>query len=291
MLIGQEKVQVSVIVPCRNPGPYFNDLLESLAEQSFDQRWELVIVDNGSRRETRSLANDFANRLNIKYVQASKKANASYARNVGVRAASSDKLLFIDADDQVDSDYIRALAESLKYFDFVTSRVDSRKLNPEWAFEAQGPWQETGVEVSFDFLPATGINIGISRPLFESLGGFPEEYSGSQDIAFSWLAQLAKGTKIQFGPEALYLYRHRQNLYGIYRQSSNWGRSHALLYRQFRSYGMPGKSIKMALTEWKDVFRLILRARTKKELSPLIVRLGYCVGRLMGSIRYRILYL
>jgi hypothetical protein len=47
----------------------------------------------------------------------------------------------------------------------------------------------------------------------------------------------------------------------------------------------------MALTEWKDVFRLILRARTKKELSPLIVRLGYCVGRLMGSIRYRILYL
>src|SRR6266511_2360708 len=92
---------VTVIVPCRNPGPHFRPLLESLAKQDLSEPWEVIIVDNGSTDGSRAVASEFAGRLNVTVVDASHRANASYARNVGVRVASGDKLLFVDADDEV----------------------------------------------------------------------------------------------------------------------------------------------------------------------------------------------
>jgi glycosyltransferase involved in cell wall biosynthesis len=283
---------VSVIVPFRNPGAHFEGLLESLAQQQFEKPWEIILVDNGSSDGAPAHAKKYSGRLDLRVIEAAEKANASYARNVGVRAANFEKLLFIDADDQVDRFYVAAMVDALESHEFVTSRVDSLTLNAEWVQTAQGPpWQESGVIVFFGFLPATGVNIGIRRGLFDSVGGFPEEFSGSQDIAFSWRVQLLAGKTIHFVPDAVYRYRYRDNMAGLYRQSCNWGFSNTLLYRQFRDYGMPGRNFKAASQEWRDVVKGLLRTRAKRDLAPLIVRLGYCVGRLQGSIRNRTVYL
>jgi glycosyltransferase involved in cell wall biosynthesis len=287
-----QRVVASVIVPCRNPGSYFLALLESLAQQQFEGPWEVIVVDNGSTDGSAVIAESFSDRLRMKVIAASEKINGSYARNVGVRAAAGEKLLFVDSDDQVAPGYVAAMVSALDSHDFVTSRVDSKTLNPQWACEAQGPpWQDTGVDVAFDFLPATGLNVGVHRSLFESIGGFPEEYSGSQDIAFSWRIQLTAGASVHFVPEALYRYRHRGTLIGMYRQSRNWGVSNVLLYREFRVHGMPGKTLRSALWDWKDVLKQLVKARSKTDLAIQIVRLGYCVGRLKGSLRYRVTYL
>src|SRR5258705_9776061 len=232
--------EVSVIIPCKNPGSHLIGLLDSLVQQEFGNLWELILVDNGSSDDTKSVAMSYSDRLKLKLIEASEKANASYARNAGVRTASSEKLLFIDADDEVEPQYLAAMSAALDSHDFVTSRVDSLTLNPGWVREAQGPpWQENGVIVFFDFLPAAGVNIGIRRSLYESVGGFPEEFSGSQDIAFSWRVQLFAAKQIHFVPEAIYRYRYRDSLRGLYKQSRNWGFSNTLLYREFRPHGMP----------------------------------------------------
>jgi len=260
-------------------------------KQDFQGRWEVILVDNGSADGSGSIAAQFSNELNLKLVNAPKRPNASYARNVGVRVASGEKLLFIDADDEVEPGYVSTMVSALDLHDFVTSRVDSVALNAQWLQAAQGPpWQESGVIVFFDFLPAAGINIGIRRQMFESFGGFPEEFSGSQDIAFSWRVQLS-GTAIHFVSDAVFCFRYRETLSNLYRQSCNWGTSNVLLYRQFRKHGMPGRSLITALKEWIDVTGKFLRVRTKSEAAHLIVRLGYCVGRIKGSIRYRVAYL
>ena len=290
--VRNNRVELSVIVPCRNPGPCFRNLLESLATQRVDAPWEVIIVDNQSSDDSRALALSFSDRLTLRIIDATEKANASYARNLGVRAASGEKLFFIDADDEVAPGYLAAMAKALDSYDFVTSRVDSATLNPPWACTAQGlGWQETSVETAFDFLPATGINVGIRRALFDSLGGFSEEYPGSQDIAFSWNVQIRKGLTIHFVPEAVYRYRHRATLREMFRQSCNWGSSNVLLFREFRKHGMPGKTVKEALWDWKDTALSLLKARTKSEFASQVVRAGYCVGRLKGSLQYRVLYL
>jgi glycosyltransferase involved in cell wall biosynthesis len=290
--VRDKSVAVTVIIPCRNAALHVSGLLQSLTQQTFQKSWEVIMVDNGSTDRCSSIAEKFLDQLNLKIVSASASINASYARNVGVGAASGQKLLFVDADDELGPGYVAAMAAALDSNEFITSRVDSISLNRRSVCDAQSlAWQENEVEIAFDFLPATGINIGIRRSLFESIGGFPEEYSGSQDIAFSWRAQLRTGIRIHFVPEAVYRYRHRDTIRGLYRQSCNWGCSNVLLYREFREHGMPGKSLKAALWDWKDAAVHLLRAHSKNDVALQMVRLGYCVGRLKGSMRYRVVYL
>jgi glycosyltransferase involved in cell wall biosynthesis len=286
-----EAISVSVIVPCRNAAPYVQRVLRSLVSQELNEPAEIILVDNSSSDDSRRIAESVRGRLPLRVITADGRANASYARNVGVRLAAGDKLLFVDADDDVAPGYVAAMASALDSHEFVTSRVDSYSLNDKWLHEAHGPpWQAERVTIFFDFMPATGVNVGLRRSLFDKIGGFPEDFPASQDIVFSWRAQQI-GAQIQFVREAVYLYRYRDTLRGLFRQCRNWGTSNVLLYRLFRDAGMPRRPLRAVLDEWGRVVRGLARARTKAELAPFVVRLGFCVGRVIGSTKYRRIYL
>ena len=130
---------ISVIVPCRNGGPYFRQLLESLVSQVVAERAEIIVVDNGSTDGSRSVAESVSGLIPIRIVDAPRPANAAYARNVGVHAAAGEKLLFVDADDEIAPGYLEAMSEALESHEFVTSRVDSESLNPERVRAAHPP--------------------------------------------------------------------------------------------------------------------------------------------------------
>jgi glycosyltransferase involved in cell wall biosynthesis len=284
-------IAISVIVPCRNAGSHFRRVLESLVSQEVTEPAEIIVVENRSTDGSRAVAESVRGLLPLRIVDARDRANASYARNVGVAAASGDKLLFVDADDDVAPGYISAMATALDSHEFVTSRVDSYSLNEKWLHEAHGPpWQAERVAIFFDFMAATGVNVGLRRRLFDKIGGFPEEFPASQDIVFSWRAQQI-GARIHFVREAVYLYRYRDTLRGLFRQCRNWGTSNVLLYRLFRDSGMPRRPFRAVLDEWGHVLRGLARARTKAQLAPCVVRLGFCVGRVIGSTKYRRIYL
>jgi glycosyltransferase involved in cell wall biosynthesis len=285
-------VETSVIVPCRNAALHLRQLLQSLVDQEYEHAWEVVVVDNASSDESSKVAGGFADRLNLRIVEANDTANPSYARNVGWQRTSSEKLLFIDADDEVAPGYIAAMARALNAHDMVTSRVDSTSLNPAWVRESHGPaWQQDGILTFFEFLPAAGNNIGIRRSLLQTVGGFPEEFSASEDIALSWRIQLIAGAHIHFVGSAVYRYRYRDSLLALYRQSRGWGMSNVLLYLRFRDRGMPGRTPRLALAEWLTAIGGMLKARTRQDRARSAVQLGYCVGRLQGSLRYRVAYL
>jgi glycosyltransferase involved in cell wall biosynthesis len=282
---------ISVIVPFRNSRSHFSDLLESLMAQQLDTPWEIVLVDNGSTDGSRDVAEQFAHRLPLRIVDARDRSGAGYARNVGVRHSSGSRLLFVDADDAVGPGYVAALAHALERHSLVTSRVDSTSLNPVWVREAHGsPWQAEQVLVFYDFLPAPGINIGIERQLFERVGGFPPEFRACEDIAFAWRVHLREQVQPAFVGSAVYHYRYRATLYGLFTQNVVWGASSALLYRRFRGCGMPGRPARVALREWRDVTGALVSASDRSKLAPVVVRLGACVGRLVGSARYRVLF-
>jgi len=256
------------------------------------QGFEVVLVDNGRGSGIRNWVDGYSERLNLRIVEAKAKANASYARNMGVTASHGEMVCFVDSDDEFAPGYLDAMVRALQSRELVTSRVDTRKLNAEWVVQAQGPdWQDSGVSVAYNFLPSAGINIALRRSLFDALGGFREEYSGSQDIEFCWRAQLEQGVVIHFVPDAVYRYRHRDTLFGVYSQAMNWGFSNVLLYSQFRRLGMPGRSMGESIREWAGTLGHLLQARSKADFGARMMRLGYCVGRLKGSVYYRTMYL
>ena len=281
---------VSVIVPCHNAASYLGDQLSSLAAQNGAVNFEVIVVDNLSTDGTVAVARSFSQDLNLRIAEARDATNPSYARNVGASTATGSLLLFVDADDVLGPGYVGAMTEALAEADFVSSRVDSDSLNPSWVVPAYGRWQESGLDDFFGFLPCTGPNVGLTRHAFEKVGGWPEEYPyGCEDIVLSWRLQLL-GYAPMFVPDALYLYRHRQRLRDLFLQ--NLMTSHTLprLYREFRSQGMKRRSVSTAAGEWLRLVTAVFRLRTRTDVAQWLVRIAYAQGRILGSFRYRTLF-
>jgi glycosyltransferase involved in cell wall biosynthesis len=285
-------VEVSVVLPFRNAAPMIRHQLEALASQEFACAWELVAVDNGSEDDSRRIVESFADRLRLRVVDAYEHPGAGYASNIGASRASAQKLLFVDADDEVAPGYISAMTAALDRHDFVTSGFDEDTLNPEWVRGAHGPaWRPAGEPLTdqFGVLPNAGASIGIARSVFESVGGFPGELPRMYDIAMSWDVQF-RGTTLHYVPEAVYRVRYRDSLLDLFRQGFAGSSCAPLLYKRYRGAGMQRRTAKQFLRSWARLAVGLARARSRADLAPLTVQLGRELGRLRGSLRHRVFF-
>jgi glycosyltransferase involved in cell wall biosynthesis len=283
---------VSVVVPFRNAARTIRDQLKALASQEFEGNWEVIAVDNGSLDDSRQIAESFSGELELRVVEAKERLGAGYARNVGARHASADKLLFVDADDEVAPGYISQMAAALDRHDFVTSAFDQETLNPKWVRAAHGPaWRDPDKPLPdhFGVLPNAGASIGISRAAFDAGGGFPEDLPRMQDIAMSWEVQLA-GIRLHYVPEAVYRVRYRDSMLDLFRQGLAGSSCAPLLYKRYRGAGMQRRTIDQMLRSWSRLVVDFSKARTRADLAPLMVRLGRELGRVTGSVRHRVLF-
>ncbi len=285
-------MMLSVVIPCRDSADLLPVQLRALAGEKWQGGWEVVIADNGSTDGTREVAERFKDRLpRLLVVDASARRGASYARNVGARSASGEALLFLDADDEIAPGYLPAMADALAHHDFVAAYRDSESLNMGWVRLSRRTHPHEGFRNFYDFLPhAGGTRIGVRRSIFESVGGFDESLLRGEDVDFCWRVQLV-GTPLRLAPEAIARVRYPDSFGRMYRQARLSGRGDALLYRRYRAAGMPGRSIGDGLREWLRLIRRLPHIRGTSDRARWLRRLGQCVGRLEGSLRYRVLYL
>jgi glycosyltransferase involved in cell wall biosynthesis len=291
-LSSRRSVDVSVVLPFRNAARTIRDQLEALAAQEFEGAWELVAVDNRSEDESRLIAESFAGLVELKVVEAGDRLGGGYASNVGARHASAQKLVFVDADDVVAPGYLAAMATALDHHDFVTGSFDQQTLNPVWVRAAHGrPWRDPDepLPAQFGVLPNAGASLGIVRSAFESVGGFPDDLPRMYDIAMSWELQFT-GTPLQYVPEAIYRVRYRDSLVELFRQGFAGSACAPLLYKRYRRTGMRRRTGAQLVRSWARLAVDLSKARNKADLAPLAVRLGRELGRLGGSIRYRVLF-
>lgn len=107
--------KISVIVPVYNVAEYLERSLNSILNQSFTN-FELLLIDDGSTDGSERLVDDFA--LKDKRIQIYHKNNGglSDARNFGLNKAGGKYVTFIDSDDTVDVEYLKALYTVLKKY-------------------------------------------------------------------------------------------------------------------------------------------------------------------------------
>lgn len=91
--------RVTVIIPAYNAARYLPDALSSVLRQTFAD-WEVIVVDDGSTDDTRSLVHSsmrpFDGRL--KYIYQDNRGVAA-ARNAGIQSARGELIALLDADD------------------------------------------------------------------------------------------------------------------------------------------------------------------------------------------------
>lgn len=91
---------VSVVIPVFNGAEFLRDALESVRRQNY-QRWEVVVVDDGSTDQSRSIAEAVA--AQEPRVRSFHQDNAGHsaARNRGLIECRGEYVQFLDADDRL----------------------------------------------------------------------------------------------------------------------------------------------------------------------------------------------
>ena len=102
--------EITVIVPAYNAEKYLRTCLESVTGQTFTS-WELIIADDGSTDSTGAIADEYAakdGRIKVLHLY---RHGVSAARNACIDAANGKYLAYVDADDLLEPDYLKALYE------------------------------------------------------------------------------------------------------------------------------------------------------------------------------------
>jgi glycosyltransferase involved in cell wall biosynthesis len=89
-------LQVSVVIPAYNVGPYISRALKSVLTQTRPAD-EVIIVDDGSTDDTAGVVRAFGSKVRL--IQ-QENAGAGAARNTGILAAKYPWIAFLDGDDQ-----------------------------------------------------------------------------------------------------------------------------------------------------------------------------------------------
>lgn len=114
------KDKVSVIVPVYNAEKYIDATIESILTQTH-KNLELIIVDDGSTDSSASLCRDWQKKDNrVRYI-CQKNAGVSAARNNGLDKATGEYIVFCDADDWIDKEYIDDLISNASEHEVVIS--------------------------------------------------------------------------------------------------------------------------------------------------------------------------
>mgnify|MGYP003823856955 FL=1 len=86
-------------MPAHNSSSYIDDSIKSVMIQSY-ANWELIVVDDVSSDDTRSIVGSFmAKDERIKLIELSEHHGPALARNVGVEEAKGNYIAFLDSDD------------------------------------------------------------------------------------------------------------------------------------------------------------------------------------------------
>ena len=125
--------QISIVVPVYNVENYLSYCVESLRQQTY-KNIEIILVDDGSTDSSGEICDQYAqedDRIKVFHIE---NGGQSRARNIGVKEASSDWIMFLDSDDYYDLRAVEYLVDLRDKYDVdlvVTSIVEVRdhKIN------------------------------------------------------------------------------------------------------------------------------------------------------------------
>lgn len=101
-------MKISVIIPIYNTDKYLALCLDSLLAQSFKD-WECLLINDGSKDNSSEICDTYVKKDSRFKVFHTENAGVSSARNLGIDNSKGTYLAFIDSDDTVDPDYLKAL--------------------------------------------------------------------------------------------------------------------------------------------------------------------------------------
>lgn len=112
--MNSEKKLVSVLLSIYNVEKYLEECLDSILAQSYENL-EIVCVDNGSPDGCGKILERYAQKdERVKVVALSENRKLCGGRNAGLDNATGDYVCFVDPDDWIEKDHIKAMVDAIE---------------------------------------------------------------------------------------------------------------------------------------------------------------------------------
>src|SRR5262245_57261517 len=129
-----ERPLLTVAVPAYNNGHLLRLALQSLTRQTMPaDRFEVVVVDDGSDPPLEPVIAEFATALDIVHIRQSRNRGRSVTRNRAIAEARSDVVMFLDADHCVHPDALQRHRDFHTARDLAPGVLLGRSLVVDWA--------------------------------------------------------------------------------------------------------------------------------------------------------------
>ena len=221
-------MKYSIIVPVFNRPEEVDELMQSLCEQTVKD-FEVLIVEDGSKRDCKAIADKYADKLNVKYFMKSN-SGPGQSRNYGAERACGNYLIILDSDVVLPTGYLEAIGKSL------AATSAEAFGGPDAAHPSFTPVQKAisysmtsffttggirGGKAKLDKFYPRSFNMGIRRDVYLKLDGFSKMRFG-EDIDFSYRIVEA-GYRPQLFTDAWVWHKRRTDFRKFFRQVYNSG--------------------------------------------------------------------
>lgn len=244
--------RISVIVPTYNRWGSLTRLLEGLTRQTLSaDEFEVVVVDDGSTDGTPLRLRALAGTLPfvVRLMEQPHRGPAE-ARNLGVRNACGDIVLFLDDDVDPAPPNVET---HLEFHAVDPRRVIIGPMSPpgDWPRPAWVRWEEEKLEDQYRAM-RTGMwactprqfytaNASVSRKLFLAAGGFDAGFNRAEDVELGYrLRDL--GAEFVFTPRAVVRHFASRTFAAWSRTPYQYGRYDVLMYRDKGYETLPAAS-------------------------------------------------
>lgn len=219
----------SFIIPVYNRPEEIRELLQSLLEQTYQNPYEVVIVEDGSQNRSEEVVDSFKKKLLISYYY-KENSGPGDSRNYGMRKAKGNYFIILDSDCLLPPTYLESASKALEehYVDCFGG--------PDTAHPSFSTTQKAINYAMTAFITTGGIrgnkkaaqqfqprsfNMGISKEAFKKTGGFGKIHPGEDPDLSIRLWGL--GYKTRLIPEAYVYHKRRVDFYKFYTQVKKFG--------------------------------------------------------------------
>ena len=184
---------VSIIIPIFNVAVFLRRGIDSVLSQSF-QDFELILVDDGSTDNSKSVALEYLRDKQISYSLYEKEnGGLSSSRNFGLKHARGEYVVFVDGDDYISEDFLSVLSDLIVKNDTDFSFCDFSFIKKQEAFDvAEADCTVYSKDELLSLFLKRKIGFVVPSMLFkkeflvENVLSFNEDIFFSEDQMFIW---------------------------------------------------------------------------------------------------------
>ncbi len=168
---------IAVIIPCHNYGKFLSRAIDSVLAQTLQPK-DILVVDDSSTDDTKDVALRYSGQ-GVRYLRVEHRS-LSHTRNSGALATESKYLLFLDADDYLQEDYLASCLKEMTGPEVAVVYCDRQQFGDN-TFYMKTPEYDYDLLTRGNYISSHSL---ILRQAFDLVGGFRQIDHSLEDWDF-----------------------------------------------------------------------------------------------------------